>query len=304
VTDPAAVHELITREPPPQAVEWVRRAIGPKAQVVSVSALAGGTSHGNHALVVETPGSTFEVVLRRWVRPDWRETDPEYSAAYESAAYGLLAKTEVPAPRLLAADVDGDECDVPALLLTRAPGRRIGSAEIARMVRPLAEAIAVLHASAVAEAAGALLPYSPFCEPAAVTVPVWSTRPEAWQRAIELSSLPGGDTCTFIHRDYHPGNTVWVGDAVSAIVDWTTASWGPPQVDLSHMRVNLALSTGLDAADAFLAAYRSVSGSDPLDPLWDLKMAVDFVPDLREERMTAQELARLDEFVLAGLAAL
>jgi len=304
MTDRAAVRELIGRDPPPEAVEWARRAVATNARVVSVVALAGGTSHGNHALILETPGSTVEVVLRRWVRPDWRESDTEYTAEYESAAYGLLANTPVPAPRLLAADVDGHECDVPALLLARVPGLRIEPGEMARLVRPLAEAIALLHASVVAGTETALLPYRPFCEPAAVAVPVWSKHPGAWERAIGLSSLPDRDPRTFIHRDYHPGNALWAGDAVSAIVDWTTASWGPASVDLSHMRVNLALSAGPDAADEFLAAYRSTSGSGPLDPLWDLKMAVDFVPDFTADHMTAGQLGRLDAFVLAALASL
>jgi aminoglycoside phosphotransferase (APT) family kinase protein len=239
------------------------------------------------------------------VRPDWQATDPEHTAARESATYGLLAGTGIPAPELLAADIDGNESDVPSLLFTRAPGRRIESAEeISRLVRPLAEAIHRLHDSATPNAAQTLLPYRPFCEPAMVAVPAWAAHPDFWQRARELADVPSHDASTFIHRDFHPGNTLRVGDAVSAIVDWTTASWGPPAVVLCHMRVNLALSAGLEVAEAFLEAYRSVSGSDPLDPLWDLRMAVDFVPDLRAERMTARELARLDEFVLSALAAL
>ena len=304
VADRDVVLGLIKRDPPARAIEWARKAIGPSARVVSVGALTGGTSHGNHAIVMETATTDVEVVLRRWVRPDWEISDPEYSAAREAANYGLLDGTSVAAPRILAADTDAWECDVPALLLTRARGRRVTSEELIRSPQPLAEAIYSLHSSVVSDAARSLLPYSPFTEPSEVAAPAWSANRDAWHRAVELAAVPIPDAAVFIHRDFHQGNTLWTGESVSAIVDWTTASWGPPSVDLCHMRVNLVLAAGLDTADAFADAYRSVAGSDRLNPLWDLKMAVDFIPDFRADGASTPELRRLDEFVLTALSGL
>jgi hypothetical protein len=70
------------------------------------------------------------------------------------------------------------------------------------------------------------------------------------------------------------------------------------------MRINLATSFGLDAAEAFLDVYRTVAGESYLhDPRWDLRIAVDFLPDLGGDR-SRTELERLDEFVVRALARL
>jgi hypothetical protein len=70
------------------------------------------------------------------------------------------------------------------------------------------------------------------------------------------------------------------------------------------MRINLATSFGLDAAEALLDAYRAVAGeSYRYDPRWDLRIAVDFLPNLGGDLFTT-ELARLDEFVVTALARL
>jgi aminoglycoside phosphotransferase (APT) family kinase protein len=87
-----------------------------------------------------------------------------------------------------------------------------------------------------------------------------------------------------------------------AIVDWTSASWGPPAVDVAHMRANLAMSFGIEAADRFLEAYRAVAAPYAHDPCWDLRVAVDFLPDLSPE--ARPEFDRLDDFVARALAAL
>ena len=65
----------------------------------------------------------------------------------------------------------------------------------------------------------------------------------------------------FIHRDYHPGNGLWRGGAISGIVDWASASVGAPVADVGHCRVNLDPA----AADRFLAAWRSIAGRDDYD---------------------------------------
>lgn len=116
--------ETLLRLPPREAVEWVRRSVDRGGRVLSIEPLVGGMSHGNHLIRVETARSTHDVVLRRWVRPDWHETDPEFSPAQEAATYGLLASSSASAPCLLATDTEPRECDVPAILLTRMLGTR------------------------------------------------------------------------------------------------------------------------------------------------------------------------------------
>ena len=129
MADTGTTADLRRRRPPDAAIDWARRTFGDRAEVRSVEALEGGVSHANHALEIrESDQTVTRVVLRRWVRTDWRETDPDFSPEQEIATYALLSSSTVPAPRLLGADPEGRECDVPAILMTWMPGRRIPGA--------------------------------------------------------------------------------------------------------------------------------------------------------------------------------
>ena len=76
----------------------------------------------------------------------------------------------------------------------------------------------------------------------------------------------------------HPGNTLWRGNRPGGVMDWPQASWGPPAVDVGHMRWNLALRWGLSAAQGLLDAYVATSGATPPHQLyWDLASLLDRV---------------------------
>ena len=289
--------------PPRPALDWVTRAVGPRAAVIAVKPLTGGASHGNHIVRVrDGGGQELDLVLRRWVRPDWRETDPQFTPEQEASTLRLLSSSSVPAPRLVAADPDATECDVPAILTTLAPGSRLTlPADMLAVVRQLAEALPAIHAIDPAVAALTVPAYRPYYDPDEIRPPPWTSRPGLWEDAIGLATdrAPAGERC-FIHRDYHPGNTLWLDGRLSAIVDWTTASFGSPSVDLSHMRANLAMSFDQATADAFLAGHEVMSASRVWDPYWDLRVAVDFLPDLPSK--IDASLQRLEAFVERALA--
>lgn len=309
VTDGASpTDDLLHRRPPGVALDWAVRSVGARARLLSVEPFTGGMSHANHALrVLDANRKVHEVVLRRWVRPDWRETDAPFSPEQEAATFDLLASSEVPAPRLLAADPTGRECDVPAILLTRSPGRHPARpADLATFVRQLALALPTIHGVDRDTARRTVPPYRPYFLDAERRPPVWTRAPTLWERAIEVATkdAPGDVTC-FIHRDYHPGNTLWVAGRLTAIVDWTTASFGSPAVDVSHMRANLAMSYDGETADAFLAAYRDIVGpSSTWQPYWDLRVGVDFLPDLPPVAPREDVIERLERFLEGALAAI
>ena len=298
-------HAAMVREgPPPAAVHWALRSVDPGGRILAVEPLDGGISHANHAIRIEAGGAIREVVLRRWVRDCPQEEDTGFSAAQEAATYGLLASSDVPAPKLLAADTEARECDVPALLLTREPGRAPTRPEdMGGFLAQLAAALPAIHSVDPDRAARTVPPYRPYYSAEALRVPAWTHAPSAWKRAIELAAAPRPvEPAAFIHRDYHPGNTLWAGGKLTSIVDWTTASWGPPAVDVAHMRANLAMSFGVGAADEFLEVYRAVAAGYAHNPYWDLGVAVDFLPELSPE--PRPEFDRLDDFVTRAVEAL
>jgi aminoglycoside phosphotransferase (APT) family kinase protein len=295
-TDP--VPRLLRRRPPAAALAWAAAPFGPGSRVVAVAPLASAWL-ANHAVdVADAAGRVHRLVLRRWARPGWADEDPDFNAAREATVLELLAPTPVPAPALLAADPDADVCDVPALLLARlhgAPPDLAGDPAPAPLVAGLAAALPPVHA---VPGPGPVPPYRRFYDPEQLLPPTWSDRPALWERAFAVAAgPPPDDRACFIHRDYHPGNTLWTGGRLTGVVDWIGGSWGPPSVDLGHMRVNLAADLGLAMAEEFLAAHRALTGFDH-HPYWDVASAVDCAPEMepywrRVEDLVAAALAKL-----------
>jgi aminoglycoside phosphotransferase (APT) family kinase protein len=309
-TDP--VGQLLRRRPPAAALGWAAAAFGTGSRVVAVRPLDSAWL-ANHAVdVADAAGAVHRVVLRRWARPGWAEEDPDFNAAREAAVLELLAPTPVPAPALVAADPDGAVCDVPALLLARLSGGPLdleGDLDPGPVLQGLAAALPPIHAVAVPGTAGvgpAVVPaYRRFYEPERLAPPAWSARPGLWTRAFEVAAgPPPPHRPCFIHRDYHPGNTLWLDGRLVGVVDWVGGSWGPPSVDLGHMRLNLAWDLGLAAADRFLAAHHALTGFDH-NPWWDVVAAVDTVPELVSPGPPPEPwLQRMEELVVAALARL
>ena len=298
---PDRVRELLRRRPPAAALRWAAAAVGPGSRVVRVRLLASSWL-ANHAVdVADAAGGRHKLVLRRWARPGWEVDDPTLTAAREAAVLELLAHAPVPAPRLVAADPDGATCDVPALLLTRLPGRPPDpAADPRRLVGGLAAALPAIHA--VDGAAAALPALHRFYDPGSLAPPAWSARPGLWARALEAAAGPPPPGASrLIHRDYHPGNTLWSRGRLVGVVDWNFASFGPPSFDLGHMRVNLATDLGLGWADEFLAAHRALTGFEH-HPWWDVATAVDVLPDWEPE--PGAEVDGLEALVAAALGRL
>src|SRR3954469_481578 len=199
-------------------MRWAQEAAG--ARIVAALPLESQWL-ANHLLVL---GDGRELVLRRWARPGWEVDDPDLTAAREVLVLERLADTQVPAPELVAADPDAAACDVPALLLTRLPGAVYqGRPPVGPLVAALAEIQAV-------DPSG-IPPYRRYHEPDRLAVPPWAGDRDVWERAIALAHAPAPELPErFIHRDFHPGNTLWGGAELTGVVDWTTGSPGPAAV--------------------------------------------------------------------------
>ena len=135
--------------------------------------------------------------------------------------------------------------------------------------------------------------------------PGWWRDAALWERAVRQTTTarPRGPD-VFIHRDFHPGNLLWSGRALTGIVDWVNACVGPAEVDVAHLRVNLAVLE--DVADA----DRVVAG----DPAWDIEAAFGFLdwgsrdaveawPGPWPELDAATARSRLEAFVGPGARA-
>jgi aminoglycoside phosphotransferase (APT) family kinase protein len=271
---------------PDRAIRWVTAAAGPGSRLVAARRLRPGGWHVNHAVdVAGGDGRIRRLVLRRWARPGWEADDPDYTVDREVRVLALLAGTPVPVPEVVAADPGGSRCDVPAILLTRLPGHppRRADAEAEGFCRQLAQTLGLIHAT------GDLLggtrpvgvPYRLYYDRERAEPARWMSGSRTWAGAVAaVREAPPPAVPTLIHRDYHPENTLWSRGRLTGVVDWTQASWGPPELDVAHMRWNLAADHGQQVADQFLACYRAITGRAlEHQPYWDLVSLFDLLLD-------------------------
>ena len=281
-------------------VAWIERAMGQGARVVGIEAMPRSSTEKHRIEVALGDESSCWLVLRRYHDAQRLTSDPWYVPGNEAMALGLLADTGIPAPRLHAADLEAKACDVPALLESWMPGATLQPADdLDRYLPRSAETLVALHMVKIP--AGVRLPgYATYRKTVSIGPPSFSTRPGLWERLDMFLDPPGpAHAPAFIHRDYHPGNILWDGARVTGVVDWATAAWGPPGIDLARMRLNLAMTHGAAAADRFTEAYAAAGGDrSARHRYWDLLDAADAVLDISPATPAeARAWARFEDYV-------
>ncbi len=277
--DDEATRRLLRSRPPRQALAWAAARLG--GPVISARALRGGMSSAVHLLTVrEGTGRRRQAVLRRYVRPELNAEDPDI-AEREARALGVAASAGVPTPALLAVDPAGMQAGVPAVLMSRLPGRvDWWPSDVGRWLRRLAGVLPAIHAAPLPPA-GLIGPFA-LDLPASYRPPSWARDPRVWERAAEISQGPAPVLPeVLVHRDFHPGNVLWRRGRVSGVVDWQAACTGPAVIDVAHCRVNL-LTLGTDATERFTAWWQRTAGA-PYHPWADVVTIIGFLDDLRDD---------------------
>jgi aminoglycoside phosphotransferase (APT) family kinase protein len=145
------------------------------------------------------------------------------------------------------------------LLMTRLPGRdNLAPLDIDGYLDGLATTLRTIHAVAVP--ARTLGEYVPWGLSALGDPPRWSHRPDVWLRAFTIARRPvPAYERVLCHRDFHPGNVLWLHTRITGVVDWTSTCVGPAAADVAHCRANLAFLFGRDVADDFARRYGPVA---------------------------------------------
>ena len=232
------------------------------------------------------------------------DADPGFTPGKEAAVLEAMATTTVPVPLVVAVDPDGAASGVPSLLTARVPGRAPSDAACARpaLLIELGRTLGAIQR--VDGGLESLVPaYRPFGSLAGVRPPRASRRPDLWDQALDVASQPPPATQTaLLHRDFHPGNSLWEGGRLTGIVDWTSTSWGPPAADLAHLRINLVVRVGVRAADLARDAFRDAGGDLAGARHHDLRTVFDFLSDAELAVTHGASLARLESYLDALLA--
>jgi aminoglycoside phosphotransferase (APT) family kinase protein len=255
-----------------------------------------------HLLTVQDGlGHRRQAVLRRYVRPELNEQEPD-AVWREARALRAARGADVPVPALLAVDPAGADAGVPAVLMSRLPGRvDWWPSDLDRWLARLAEVLPRIHATPLPPPSelGAFSAYPQ----ASYRPPGWARYPRMWERAAEIShGAPPHLPTVLLHRDFHPGNVLWRRGRVTGVVDWQGACTGPAAADVAHCRVNL-LTLGVSAAERFTVLWEQAAEAT-YHPWADVVTIIGFLDDLRDdwgserhlvEDMLARAVAELGE---------
>ncbi len=270
----------LRRPPTLEQLAWVERTVGGGARVTGGRPIPGGIASSVYRLALRVrDGSSRQVVLKRYTNSDWG--DVRAIVQNEAAALAAVEASVVPAPRLLGASADGVDTDgVPSLLMTRAPGRVwLAPDDVDIWLRQLATVLPSLHA----RSPGPWMPGPRDVD--ASSVPASARRPNLWAAAMHVidSEPPPGDP-VFVHGDYQHFNVLWSRGRLTAIVDWGSSGEAPPDVDVGHCRLNLAVLYSPEIAERFRHIYEAEAGRR-VEPWWDVHQLLaysdgwqDFIP--------------------------
>jgi aminoglycoside phosphotransferase (APT) family kinase protein len=255
----------------PRLLEWTVRVAAPGAEVVEVRGLRDGGSPwlvrlgrrgGERAVVLRVGGDQDRPGLRT-----------------EVAALELAAEHDLPAPRLLAAELDGDP---PVVLVERVEGSSAIPAERpAARLRTLGRTAARLHA--VALAPGPALPRRdrPIASVDFAALRRRQPQPLLVEAEERVAGLGAAEADVLVHGDLWQGNALWRGDTLAGLVDWDCAGAGPSGVDLGSLRCDAAVCHGMGATEDVRRGWEEEAGR-PADDLarWDVVAALSTPPDM------------------------
>lgn len=254
--------DLPAHESPPDEVALARlaTAIKPDATVVGCSRLAGGIDNACFRLDMRMPdGASGVFTLRR--QRGWDSLPAPVKAEREWHVLELLQRLGVDAPRPVLNDSTGSISGHPGLILTYVEGSpNLTPADTEAWARELARPLAYLHTKSAGMKPNPYLPQSEEWIKKKDDGPSQreSTHPlagEVWSKIrCEFGQLVPVTNC-LLHFDYYPGNTIWSGERLVAVIDWDGASIGDPAYDVAYARLDLCLQGRFEAADHFLDEY-------------------------------------------------
>ncbi len=261
--------------------------------------------------VRERVGSEIKVVLRR--RTVWPSGGNDIDAETEFQVLGHLREHGVMAPEPLWFDNEAI-FDQPAMLIGFIDGEALLSPdEPLDYAEQFASALVKLHdvplnddlrrgltdfngyetSSMSREAAPEYVAGHPLGEK------VWS----AQRSEIARNPLTGE---IFVHSDYWPGNTMWNGQELVAIVDMEEVGFGDPMIDVATAVINLRYEEwGLTAGDRFVEVYQAETGRS-LNTLryWMLRELRKPMPDIKRWLPSFREMSSRTDITADELRAI
>jgi aminoglycoside phosphotransferase (APT) family kinase protein len=270
-------------QPSKEALGWVAKTFAARGRVVRVKDLSQSPSaNGPWWLDIDDGTAvTLSVVLHLG---DMQDDAARRHFATQVAALELAERHSLPAPRVVAVDLDGTSCRQPAMIETALPGSsRIPVHPTADRLRALGRAAATIHAIAVEPSPALPLRFRSLDELnfGSLAVPEISAELFAAARSVVAEASAPSEPHVFVHGDLWQGNTVWQGSGQCRMLDWDFAGVGPAGVDLGSLRCDVAVMYGQQAADEVTVGWEECHGMRALNVAWwDLVACMSTPPDM------------------------
>jgi aminoglycoside phosphotransferase (APT) family kinase protein len=243
--------------------------------------LPGGVSAQVTALELALPGGETKKVVVRQHGPVDRKQNPNIAAdEFELLRLLLEEGLAVPAPYL--ADTSGEIFPTPYLVVEFVDGETdFAPADLPGYLAQFAAYLARVHSIRDAGRKFAFLPQGAqsFTErfgecPAQPNDSLSEGRIRETLQPVW--PIPQVNETVLLHGDFWPGNVLWTGGRLRAVIDWEDALLGDPLSDLGKSRLEILWAFGGEAMDDYTAQYRAAMPALDYRPLpyWDLAAAL------------------------------
>lgn len=243
--------------------------------------LKGGISAQVTAVEMERPdGQTKKVIVRQHGERDLKR-NPQI-AADEFKLLQILDSAGMPAPKPYALEPAGEIFSTPCIVIEFIEGHVESSpTDVTGFVETLAANLAKIHKIDCSKLDLSFLPKQEETyteklrkKPAHLDESLEEGR---IRTALEkVWPLPQRNQDGLLHGDFWPGNTLWKGGQLLAVIDWEDAALGDPLVDLANARLEILWAFGMKAMNDFTHQYQSMISTMDFTNLgyWDLCAAL------------------------------
>ena len=252
------------------SINAVLDALGHAEAAYSIGSLHGSYSNFTQMLRIESPDKPPRQIVLRLYNPENYEEEHNKPVC-EFRALQLLHRRGIPVPSPLLLDQDGSMLGLPGIVTDFVPGAQIEPPTEAprwgEMAATNARMLARIHQTPFGEADTVFLmdgnvEVAWFIKSGVMPddikrdsdgAMVWQLVNEHWCKRLAVPSR-------FQHTDYWSGNILWLGDEISAVVDWEEAGYGDPAADVAYARMEYFLEGLPGAAETFLRVYLAETG--------------------------------------------
>jgi len=254
--------------------------IAPHSTLRRAWQLKGGISADMTALEIQDPHGSIRRIIVRQPPRSALQRDP-YAAENEYRLLMALKRKGVAVPAAIGFDRTGP---VPYLVLDYIPGSPVFALpESPNFTHRLAAQLVKIHSLDFAHHELAFLPDSSrfvaeriAAQPLQVSDALGEERIQKKLQSAWPFAKHNPDV--LLHGDYWPGNVLWHGDKLAAVIDWEDACWGDPLYDLAIARLDLLWIFGLETMNLFSESYQTSARIDAASlPYWDLYAALRFI---------------------------